>query len=56
MWNERYGKPEYAFGTKPNDFLVLVASQIPQGRVLCLGEGEGRNAVYLASLLDFILK
>jgi SAM-dependent methyltransferase len=50
MWNERYGKPEYAFGTKPNDFLVSVASQIPQGRILCLGEGEGRNAVYLASL------
>ncbi len=50
MWNERYGKPEYAFGTAPNDFLVSVASQIPQGRILCLGEGEGRNAVYLASL------
>jgi SAM-dependent methyltransferase len=50
MWNERYGNAEYAFGTHPNDFLVSVASQIPQGRVLCLGEGEGRNAVYLASL------
>ncbi len=50
MWNERYGKPEYAFGTRPNDFLLSVASQIPQGRILCLGEGEGRNAVYLASL------
>jgi SAM-dependent methyltransferase len=50
MWDERYGKPEYAFGTSPNDFLASVASQIPQGRILCLGEGEGRNAVYLASL------
>jgi SAM-dependent methyltransferase len=49
-WNERYGKPEYSFGTRPNDFLFSVASQIPQGRILCLGEGEGRNAVYLASL------
>jgi SAM-dependent methyltransferase len=49
-WNERYGKPEYDFGTNPNDFLVSVASQIPQGKILCLGEGEGRNAVYLASL------
>jgi SAM-dependent methyltransferase len=50
MWDERYSSPEYAFGTQPNDFLVSVASKIPQGRVLCLGEGEGRNAVYLASL------
>lgn len=50
MWNERYGKPGYAYGTEPNEFLVAVAPDIPQGKVLCLGEGEGRNAVYLASL------
>ena len=50
MWDERYSLPEYAYGTQPNDFLVSVASKIPQGRVLCLAEGEGRNAVYLASL------
>jgi SAM-dependent methyltransferase len=48
MWNERYSQPDYAFGKYPNDFLVQVIEQIPQGRVLCLGEGEGRNAVYLA--------
>ena len=52
MWNEWYGKPSYVYGTNPNDFLVSVASRIPQGRILCFGEGEGegRNAVYLASL------
>jgi SAM-dependent methyltransferase len=50
MWNEWYGKPGYVYGTMPNDFLVSVASRIPKGRILCLGEGEGRNAVYLASL------
>jgi SAM-dependent methyltransferase len=50
MWNEWYGKPGYVYGTNPNDFLVSVAPRIPQGRILCLGEGEGRNAVYLASL------
>jgi SAM-dependent methyltransferase len=50
MWDEWYGKPGYVYGTNPNDFLVSVAPQIPQGRILCLGEGEGRNAVYLASL------
>jgi SAM-dependent methyltransferase len=50
MWNERYGKAGYAYGTEPNDFLVSVAPEIPRGKVLCIGEGEGRNAVYLASL------
>ncbi len=48
MWNERYSQTEYAFGKQPNDFLVQVIHQIPTGRVLCLAEGEGRNAVYLA--------
>ncbi|MBW1880770.1 MAG: methyltransferase domain-containing protein [Deltaproteobacteria bacterium] len=48
MWDKRYSEPGYAFGTAPNDFVVSVADRIPAGRVLCLGEGEGRNAVYLA--------
>jgi SAM-dependent methyltransferase len=48
MWNERYSQPGYALGKYPNDFLVEVINQIPKGRVLCLAEGEGRNAVYLA--------
>lgn len=50
IWNERYAHPEYIFGIQPNDFLVSAAHHIPHGKVLCLGEGEGRNAVYLASL------
>lgn len=49
-WNQRYAKPGYAYGTEPNGFLVSVADRIPTGRVLCLGEGEGRNAVHLAGL------
>lgn len=48
MWNQRYSQPDYVYGKTPNDFLVQVADHIPQGRVLCLAEGEGRNAVYLA--------
>ena len=47
-WDERYAVGGFAFGTEPNDFLRQEAHRIPQGRVLCLGEGEGRNAVYLA--------
>ncbi|MBI3477635.1 MAG: class I SAM-dependent methyltransferase [Acidobacteria bacterium] len=50
FWNERYGQPGYAYGTQPNEFLVSVAQKIPAGRVLCLAEGQGRNAVYLAKL------
>ena len=50
-WDERYSEPGYAYGAKPNDFLASVAENItPGGRILCLAEGEGRNAVYLASL------
>lgn len=50
MWDERYNTEEFVYGTKPNDFLVSVIDQVPRGRVLCLAEGEGRNAVYLAKL------
>lgn len=49
MWDERYSQPGYAFGTEPNDFLKANFARIPPGgRVLCLAEGEGRNAVFLA--------
>lgn len=49
-WDERYSEPGFTYGTAPNDFLVSVAGRIPLGNILSLGEGEGRNAVYLASL------
>ena len=48
MWNQRYSNETYAYGTEPNDFLVAMLEKLPGGRVLCLGEGEGRNAVWLA--------
>jgi len=49
-WDDRYSEPGFAYGTAPNDFLVSVADRIPKGKILSLAEGEGRNAVYLASL------
>ena len=49
MWDQRYGEPGFAYGDAPNDFLAQMAPRLPKGRVLCLAEGEGRNAVYLAS-------
>ena len=48
FWDRRFGAHEYVYGTEPNDFLFDNAPHIPPGRVLCLGEGEGRNAVFLA--------
>lgn len=51
-WNSRFSVQEYVYGTQPNDFLVEATSALPPvpARILSLGEGEGRNAVYLASL------
>jgi len=49
MWNERYVGDEYVYGTEPNAFLAEQA-KILAGPVLSLCEGEGRNAVFLASL------
>ena len=50
-WDERYSGREFYYGKEPNDFLKLCANKIPsKGKVLCLAEGEGRNAVYLAKL------
>jgi SAM-dependent methyltransferase len=50
MWDERYSQSGFAYGTEPNEFLAAHAGRIPVGPVLSLGEGEGRNAAYLASL------
>lgn len=50
MWDERYRAETYAYGTEPNAFLVDMVGWLPKGRVLCIGEGEGRNAVWLAGL------
>lgn len=49
FWEERYAETPYAYGKEPNDFVREVVNRLPAGeRVLCLGEGQGRNAVFLA--------
>lgn len=49
FWNQRFAAADYIYGTEPNDFLTQNFTRIPAGgRVLSLGEGEGRNAVFLA--------
>ena len=47
-WNARYSDPEYAYGVEPNSFLVENVSFLSDP-VLSIAEGEGRNAVFLAS-------
>ncbi|MEM9073028.1 MAG: class I SAM-dependent methyltransferase [Myxococcota bacterium] len=49
FWDERYAAQQHVYGTEPNDFLRTSHSAIPAGPVLSLGEGEGRNAVFLAT-------
>ena len=49
-WNERYAAEHYFYGEAPNAFLVEKPPYIPAGPVLCLAEGEGCNAVHLATL------
>jgi 2-polyprenyl-3-methyl-5-hydroxy-6-metoxy-1,4-benzoquinol methylase len=49
-WNERYNSEEYFFGKEPNDFFKEVIDNIQPGKALFIGEGEGRNSVYAASL------
>lgn len=51
MWDTRYATTEYVYGTQPNDFLkssLQYLPKVPNAKILCLAEGEGRNAVYLA--------
>ena len=49
FWDTRYSTRDFVFGTEPNDFLRDCAAHFPPGPVLCLAEGEGRNAVFLAT-------
>lgn len=49
MWNERFARPGYLFGTEPALFVREQAARLaPGSQVLSVAEGEGRNAVWLA--------
>lgn len=50
FWNERYTEEGLAYGEEPNVFLTEVVDQVkPDGKVLVVGDGEGRNGVWLAT-------
>jgi ubiquinone/menaquinone biosynthesis C-methylase UbiE len=48
FWNERYNEDVFAYGTAPNQFLKDTFHFLPQGNILFVAEGEGRNAVFAA--------
>jgi SAM-dependent methyltransferase len=50
FWDDRYATAEFVYGTSPNHFFSEAISNLAPGRMLLPGEGEGRNAVFAASL------
>ncbi len=48
-WDERYRRFPDLYGSRPNTFLVSSEVLLPRGaRVLVIGDGQGRNGVWLA--------
>lgn len=50
FWNENYSKEEFIYGTQPNQFFKEQLDKLKAESLLLPAEGEGRNAVYAASL------
>ena len=49
-WDERYGSGDFQFGEAPNRYLESLRGWLAPGmRALALGDGEGRNGVWLAA-------
>lgn len=49
-WNERYSNDEYFFGKEPNEFFRQEIEKLKPGKILFVGDGEGRNSVHAARL------
>ncbi len=50
FWDDRYSLPEYVYGVDPNDFFAEQIQKLKPGDLILPCEGEGRNAVFAASL------
>lgn len=49
FWNEKFLREGYLYGKEANEFLVSCEKNFSKtDKFLCLGEGEGRNAIYFA--------
>ena len=50
FWDKRYDESNYAYGTEANQFLTEQKRLLkPSMKTLVVGDGEGRNGVWLAS-------
>jgi SAM-dependent methyltransferase len=47
-WDARYRESELVWSRGPNQFVETELADVPPGRALDLGAGEGRNAIWLA--------
>ncbi len=50
FWDDRYSKDEFAYGKHPNNYLKEQLEKLEVGSILFPAEGEGRNAVFAATL------
>ncbi|QDF27760.1 class I SAM-dependent methyltransferase [Halarcobacter anaerophilus] len=49
FWNEKFEREEFFYGKKPNAFIESCKNYFDRSKkFLCLGEGEGRNAIFFA--------
>lgn len=49
FWNSKFSRDGFLYGLKPNTFIASKTKLLPRNsQVLCLGEGEGRNAIFFA--------
>jgi len=49
-WNERYAGTDLVWSATPNQFVASELGSLTPGRAVDLAAGEGRNALWLASL------
>ncbi len=50
FWDQRYATGTYVYSESPNVFLKAQTERLKPGKMLLPFEGEGRNAVYAATL------
>jgi len=48
LWNDRYREKGAVWGAGPNEFVASYLADLEPCRVLAVGAGQGRNAIWLA--------
>lgn len=50
IWDKKFSSDEFIYGKEPNNFFKSEIEKLSPGRLISLGEGEGRNIVYAAKI------